>query len=225
MGLGEVCMKRRDALASLAVLSVGAVLGAVFGPPLRGTSPGSAAGLLGHRGGKAAVADVVLRTHENRSVRFYDDLLKGRTVILGFMYSRSSQLCPLQTANLRRVQKLLGNRVGRDLFFYSLTLRPEEDTPDALKDYAHEHNVGPGWLFLTGASEDIELLRRWLGFYDPDPAIDADSSRHVGMILLGNEALQHWTFCPALSEPEEIVNQLNWNVPGRPSRPVSRVLV
>ena len=57
--------------------------------------------------------NVVLRTHENRPVRFYDDLIRDKVVILNFMYARCDGVCPSITANLVKVQTLLGNRIGR----------------------------------------------------------------------------------------------------------------
>ena len=154
--------------------------------------------------------DVVLRTHRNHRVRFYDDLIKDKVVVINFMYAHCEGICPGITANLIKVQKLLGDRVGRDIFMYSITLKPEEDTPAVLKGYAAIYNVGPGWSFLTGHPADIELLRRKLGFVNPDPALDADSSQHIGNIRYGNEPLQLWGACPGLAAPSWIVESLGW---------------
>src|SRR5262245_53070602 len=90
-----------------------------------------------------------LLTHEGREVRFYDDLVRGKVVAINMMYVSCAGACPVATANLLRVQKLLGERAGRDVFLYSITLQPELDSPASLKDYAMRHQVGPGWLFLT----------------------------------------------------------------------------
>ncbi len=114
------------------------------------------------------------------------------------------------TMNLRKVQKLLGDRVGRDIFFYSITLKPEEDSPSALKEYAQMHNVGPGWLFLTGVPAEIELLRRKLGFTNPDPKLDADKSQHIGMVRYGNERLQLWAACPGMAHASWIVESVSF---------------
>ncbi|HET9395513.1 MAG TPA: SCO family protein, partial [Nitrospiraceae bacterium] len=91
-----------------------------------------------------------LRTHEGREVRFYDDLIKGKIVTINFMYTQCEGVCPTSTMNLVKLQKALGDRVGRDIFFYSISLKPEEDDPAKLKQYVADHGVGPGWLFLTG---------------------------------------------------------------------------
>ena len=163
--------------------------------------------------------NVLLRTHKNSTVRFYDDLIRGKIVIINFMYAHCERLCPMQTANLLKVQRILGDRVGRDIFMYSLTLKPEEDTPQVLKRYADSFGVSPGWLFLTGKAEDIETLRRKLGFVDADPVLDRDKSQHIGVILYGNEAIDRWAACPALSNPSQIAKYVLLNTGANAARP------
>ena len=160
--------------------------------------------------------NVTLTTHEGQQVKFYDDLLKDKTVLLNFFYTNceAEAICPLTTANLVAVQKLLGDRVGRDIFMYSITLDPEHDTSQALREYAQAFKVKPGWLFLTGAKADIEALRRSLGYADLDPIVDRDRSQHIGMVRYGIERLERWAGCPSLSEPQTIVNFLTRLEPG-----------
>lgn len=154
--------------------------------------------------------NVELVTHEGRKVRFYDDLIKDKLVTLNFMYARCTGVCPGITSNLVRVQRMLGDRVGRDVFMYSFTLRPAQDTPQKLAEYARMHKVGRGWLFLTGEPADLELLRRKLGFTNPDPKLDSDVEQHIGNVRYGNEPLQRWGACPGLSKPDFIVESINW---------------
>jgi protein SCO1/2 len=82
--------------------------------------------------------------------------------------------------------------------------------PGELKHYAEMRGVKPGWLFLTGKRSQIEILRRKLGFFDPDPAVDSDKSQHIGLIRFGNEALDRWAACPGLSDPDQIVRSILW---------------
>jgi protein SCO1 len=152
--------------------------------------------------------NVTLTTHKGKKVKFYDDLLKDKIVIINFMYVRCDGKCPGTTANLVKVQKLLGDRVGKDIFIYSITLKPEEDTPKVLAEYAKAYKVGPGWQFLTGHPKDIELLRQKLGFIDRDPVRDADKSNHIGMLRWGNEPHTLWAGCPALLPPAKIVKEI-----------------
>ncbi len=154
--------------------------------------------------------NVALQTHEGKTVHFYDDLLKDRIVVINFFYSRCGGLCSPVARNLAQVKKLLGERVGRDIFIYSISLDPEHDTPAVLREYAERHGTGPGWLLLTGRPEDVELLRRKLGFTDPDPVVDRDKSQHAGIVRYGNEALQRWAACPGEGKPEWIARSILW---------------
>jgi len=181
-------------------------------PPASSPSEGAS-----ERVGGASAArfpEVSLVTHEGTTVRFYEDLIKGKLVLINFMYATCTNSCPTFIANLARVQQLFGNRVGRDVFMYSLSLDPEHDTPDVLRGYMKAYNIQPGWTFLTGTLTDITAVRRRLGLRDPNPAVDADKSQHIGVVLYGNERFDRWAACPALSEPREIVKYVQW-VEGR----------
>ncbi len=152
--------------------------------------------------------NVELMTQDGKRVYFYDDLVKDKIVVINFMYAHCEKLCPTMTANLVRVQKILHDRIGHDIFMYSITLKPEEDTSQVLKQYADMHGTGPGWLFLTGKPADIELLRRSLGFTSSDPAEDADKSTHIGMLRIGNEPMLRWSACPAEANTEWIATSI-----------------
>ena len=156
--------------------------------------------------------NVTLSTHTGRQVRFYDDLVKDRKVIVNFMYANCEGICVPVTRNLVKVKKLLGDRVGRDIFMYSITLRPTEDTVDDLRMYAEHHDVGEGWLFLTGSAGDVDHLRRSLGFAYPDPVEDADVSNHIGMVRYGVEPLTRWAACPGMANPEHIARSILWDL-------------
>ncbi len=106
------------------------------------------------------------------------------------MYATCDGICPTITKNLAKVQQMFGDMVGRDVFMYSITLKPALDTPEVLYKHAQEMNVKPGWLFLTGKPEDIELIRRKQGFVDPDPELDKDKTNHIGNVRFGNEPMQ-----------------------------------
>jgi protein SCO1/2 len=154
--------------------------------------------------------NVTLTTHENKTVRFYDDLVKGKIVLFNFFYTRCEGICVPATSNLKKVQRLLGDRVGRDIFMYSITLKAHEDRPEDLAAYVDGYGIGPGWTFLTGAPENTELLRRRLGFADLDPEVDRDVTQHSGIVVFGNEPYDSWSACPALLTPSEIVKAISW---------------
>ena len=119
----------------------------------------------GSRWGASYFPNVRLTTQEGELVRFFDDLIKKKVVVINFIYTTCPDSCPLETARLVEVQRLLGDRVGRDIFIYSISIDPKRDTPEVLKEYAANYGVGPGWLFLTGKESDITLIRKKLGLY------------------------------------------------------------
>lgn len=102
----------------------------------------------------------VLPTQDNQPRRFYDDLLRGKVVLINFMLVTCRDICPLATTNLVQVQNPLGERLGREVFIYSITMDPQMDTPEVLKQYATGYRTKPGWYFLTGKDEEIQILRR-----------------------------------------------------------------
>ena len=148
--------------------------------------------------------NIELVTHEGRRVRFYDDLVKGRVVAINFMFATCRNACPESTQHLVEVQHALGDRMGRDVTFLSISLDAARDTPEVLRGYAEAHGAGPGWYFLTGKPDDIELLRRKLGAYELDPVVDADRKQHTGLVILGNEPAGRWKAITALGKPVRI---------------------
>jgi len=156
--------------------------------------------------------NVELITQDNQKVHFYTDLVKDRRVVIQFMFARCKDICPVITHHLVEVQRMLNGRVGRDIFFYSITLSPEEDTPRDLKAFAKMHGVEPGWTFLTGKPDDIFLLRKSLGFFYDNPKEDADRNNHSGMIMVGTEPLMRWAMCPGGSNPDWIATVIRTEV-------------
>lgn len=140
----------------------------------------------------------VLLTQEGRPVRFYDDLLKGRVVLINFMFTTCTGVCPAATANLAKVQAYLGDRVGRDIVMISITLDPITDTPEALGKFAAGHGVKPGWYFLTGKKEQVDRVLYKLGGYVED------KNRHNGLLIIGNEATGEWMKVPSMARAGEI---------------------
>src|ERR1044072_3389432 len=134
--------------------------------------------------------NVELITQDGKKVRFYDDLIKGKVVAIELMYTTCKYNCPLETARLVQLQKLLGDRMGKDVFFYSITIEPEIDTPEVLKAYTAKYHIGPGCTFLTGEGADIRLISKKLGL-DSLPDANAPDG-HTPHLLIGNEATGLW---------------------------------
>lgn len=142
--------------------------------------------------------NVPLVTQDGKTVHFYSDLLKGKMVVINFIYTKCTDSCPMETAKLAQVQRLLDDRVGRDVFFYSISIDPQRDTPAELKAYADKFHVKPGWLFLTGEKADVELVRKKLG----QAARPGENSltAHSTSITIGNEETGQWMQDSALDD-------------------------
>ncbi|MBE0627694.1 MAG: SCO family protein [Burkholderiales bacterium] len=150
-------------------------------------------------------SNVTLYTQHGKAVHFYDDLVKGKTVIINLMYSGCGEICPANSAELASLNQLLGQRMGRDVTMLSLSIDPLHDTPQRLKQYWEAFGSKPGWLFLTGSTRDIERLRRELGAYDLDPVIDADPSQHAGYITVGNDNTNRWLVLPLQMDTSQLL--------------------
>ena len=142
--------------------------------------------------------NTVLTTQDNKPVRFFDDLLKGKTVAINFMFTTCTGVCPAMTANLLKVQDYLGERVGKDINMISISVDPLVDTPDALKAYAAKFKVKPGWIFLTGNRENLNLILRKLGGYVED------KNAHLNLLYVGNLTTGEWVKAFAMARPAEL---------------------
>lgn len=143
--------------------------------------------------------NVPLVNQDGKTVNFYDDLIKGKSIVLDMIYTHCVDSCPLETARLVQVQKMLADKVGKEIFFYSITIDPKRDTPKVLKQYAETYRVGPGWTFYTGKREDIDLIAKKLGLYsDPDPN---NRDGHQPGVLIGNEPTHQWMVDAATDNP------------------------
>ena len=150
-------------------------------------------------------SDFVLYTQHGQRVRFYQDLVKDKTVIINLMYTGCGETCPANSAELAKINDILGQRMGRDVVMLSISIDPLGDTPARLKEYWQSFGAKPGWLFLTGKPGDVDRLRRELGAYDLDPRIDADPAQHAGFITVGNDRKDRWTALPLLMHRPQLV--------------------
>jgi protein SCO1/2 len=184
--------------------------GALLTRKLRGATSAQSSAAARERIRQRYFPDVILRNQDDKKFRFYEDLIKDKVVTINFFFAKCEDICPLVTSNLVKVQKVLGNRVGREIFMNSISLKPEQDSPAQLKAFGKMHHVGPGWNFLTGKPADIELLRRSLGFTNPDPRLDQDVSQHIGNVRYGNERLMLWAACPGMADAQFIAESIAW---------------
>ena len=191
---------RREVLAAGAGIALGAALPTMPTEDCQRPARGPNA---------AQIPNHAVVTHEGFRALFYDDLVAGRTVILHCMSIATEPL--YRTAeSLARVQALLGSRLGRDVFFYSLTVDPERDTPKALRELAARHGAGPGWLFLTGETAALGDLKGRLFSHSPGLAHGMGPDCSMALLRYGNAAVGLWGSVPAKADPAWIVQRLSW---------------
>ncbi|HEX6623870.1 MAG TPA: SCO family protein [Pyrinomonadaceae bacterium] len=140
----------------------------------------------------------VLVTQDNKPVRFYDDLVKGKVVLINFMFTTCTGVCPPMATNMAKVQSYLGDRIGRDVVILSISVDPTVDTPDKLKRYADSFKARPGWYFLTGEKQNVDWVLYKLGGYVED------KMKHSGVLIIGNESTGEWVKTAALRNPAQI---------------------
>jgi protein SCO1 len=160
--------------------------------------------------GKFNIPNVQVTSHEGHKYHFYEDLVQGKTVLINFFYADCSGICPTMTSNLLKIQKALGSQMGRDTFIYSISLKPEKDSPKKLREYAEMHGIKPGsgWLLLNAHRPDMDTLRERMGFKDSDPVLDADINQHTGILRFGTDVYDHWSGYPLLGKVDTIVEMV-----------------
>jgi cytochrome oxidase Cu insertion factor (SCO1/SenC/PrrC family) len=123
---------------------------------------------------------------DGQPLNFYDDLIKDKIVVVMFIYTSCTDICPLTTARMTQIEDKLGAAVGREIFIVSITVDPENDTPEKLKAYSKAFGTGPGWTFVTGKPEDIRAINHRLG--ERSKVL----SEHRNEIVLGNDVTGEW---------------------------------
>jgi protein SCO1/2 len=164
---------------------------------------------------RSYLTNAVLTNHEGRKFKFYDDLMKGKITLVNMMYAKCDGICPAVTTNLKRVYEGLKSqgRIGVDTFMYSITLKPEQDSPAALKHFADMHRANlPGWQFLTGDPDEIETIRFRLFRWD-HPGLDNNVDQHTGMLFLFNDNLSRNCKTPAMSTVRGLLDTVSYMDP------------
>ncbi len=151
---------------------------------------------------RAHFPNVVLVNQDKKKLHFYDDLIKGKLVVIQFMFTNCERFCPMVTPNLVKVQEELQKRAPGEVSIVSISVDPEHDTPGALKAYGQKFHIQQGsqWQFLTGRKADIDRLRRELGLYYPED----QQFEHMNMITIGKEPTGQWMSMRALNKPDVI---------------------
>lgn len=148
-------------------------------------------------------SDVELLNQNGEKVRFYSDVLKGKTVVVNAFFTTCTGVCPPMNRGMKAIQDALGDRVGKDVFLVSITVDPATDTPTRLKEYANQYQAKPGWVFLTGKKENVDWALYKLGQYVED------KDAHKTVIIIGNEATGLWKKAFGLAKAEDLISIVN----------------
>lgn len=169
----------------------------------------------GTRDPQAYFTDLELQTQDGRKVRFYSDMLQGRTVLLNVIYTSCPDACPLITQHLNEVRRRLPELFGTQVHFVTLTSDPKRDTPQALKQFAQKQGVDvQGWTFLTGSKQNLEQVLKRLGMY----AEQAEG--HSTLLIGGNVGAKRWSKIRPDAPPVAIAERLRL-LAGEPGQPLA----
>ena len=158
---------------------------------------------------KLNIPDIEVLDQNGRKIHFYTDLVKGQTVVINFIFTTCTTICPPLGATFARVQKELGDKAGRDVRFISISVDPATDTPERLKAWGAKFHAGEGWTFVTGNKPQVDELLRALG------ASSARREDHSPTILIGNDAHGTWTRTYGLANTGQLVQIINDMMAGK----------
>ena len=151
-----------------------------------------------------SVPDAQVQDQSGRTLDFYRDLVKGKTVAINFIFTSCEAVCPITTAVMRDAQAQTTAKTG--VQFISISVDPETDRPAVLGRYAALHRAAPGWAFVTGDRAQIEKLLKAFG------VAAADKNDHTPLVFVGNDRVAEWTrisgFAPA-SQLAQAVDRAN----------------
>jgi len=147
--------------------------------------------------------DLEVVDQNGKKLRFYSDVLKGRVVLINFIFTNCPDACPMVTHKLMQVRNLMAESIKDDVWFISVSVDPERDTPEAMKEFATKQGVDESrWLFLTGSKENLTYIVKQLGQYTQE--VEA----HSTLMLAGNDRTRHWTRVMPMVPPQGVAQQL-----------------
>ncbi|MDR0279551.1 MAG: SCO family protein [Paucimonas sp.] len=148
-------------------------------------------------------ANVALTDQDGQEVHLERDLVSDRIVVMSFIYTSCTTVCPVVSSILGKVQKQLGERVGREVQLVSLSIDPQRDDARRLNDYARTFQNGPGWSWLTGTPSAVTETLKGLGSFS------GDLGSHAPLILVGDGNSRHWTRYYGFTDPAVLIREVD----------------
>ena len=147
--------------------------------------------------------DRVLSDQHGRRLNFRDEAVKERIMVIGFIYTSCTTVCPVVSALFSQVQQKLAERLGDEVGLLSLTLDPVTDTPQRLHAYSARYGASPDWLWLTGDKATVDEVLTGLGAYT------ANFEDHPAMMLVGDAATNRWTRFFGFTDPAKLIAEVD----------------
>jgi len=151
-------------------------------------------------GSTMMIPDVEVLDQDGNALHFYTDLIKDKTVAINFIFTNCTTICPPLAATFARLQKEMGDKVGRDVHLISISVDPLTDTPERLKAWGAKFKAGPGWTFVTGEKQEIDKLLNALG------AAVSKREDHTPVLIIGNDSKGVWTRTYGLAKISQITS-------------------
>jgi protein SCO1/2 len=147
--------------------------------------------------------DRTLIDQDGQEVRFVSDVIGDRIVVMDFVYTTCTTICPVLSALFTQVQGKLGDQLDGDVVMVSVSVDPVRDTPQRLRAYAAKHRAGDGWVWLTGAKPTVDDVLTGVGAYS------ANFEEHPPMVLVGDGRTGEWQRLFGFPNPERIMKLVN----------------
>jgi len=196
-------VNKQEVVASVAVGEISTADGS-------SSAAGSAAGNVTGPTTKLLIPDVEVLDQEGKTLHFYSDLVKGKTVAINFIFTNCTTICPPLAATFARVQKDMGDKVGKDVHFISLSVDPLTDTPERLKAWGAKFKAGADWTFVTGNKQEMDELLNALGAYV------SRREDHTPSVIIGNDTKGVWTRTYGLAKTSQMVALIENVIAGKP---------
>ena len=164
---------------------------------------------------RVKLPDAVLTDQHGRTARFKSDFVGDRLVLVNFVYTTCTTVCPVQSALFADLQQRLGDRVGREVALISVTVDPLRDTPLRLKEFSAQYQAGPGWSFLGGSKQAVDEVLNAFGAYTPNFA------DHPAVVLVGDPRSGEWTRFFGFPGSDQIMARLKQLQAARQGSPVA----
>jgi cytochrome oxidase Cu insertion factor (SCO1/SenC/PrrC family) len=153
---------------------------------------------------RALIPDIIVVNQEGQKLRLYSDLIKGKVVLLSFFFTGCGYTCPMQSDIFSRMQSILGPRLGKDIFLLSISMDPERDTPQKLRQWASNFNVKPGWTLVSSGSAGMKKMIEDFTGNKPGPR-----EVHTAFVFIGNDRTEQWVSADGLTTPEYLTDLLD----------------